>query len=124
MILTQEVKVRYNGQVKEYYEAKAERSAERAENAARSGEVKRREYERIKEKMNQDKSQLSLRSSIMASINSIKRDPITVYQCTYCGTTQSRTKFQGRPMPGYCPRRGNMKDGKPLPHRWVISRKI
>lgn len=40
----------------EYYEAKAERSAERAENAARSGEVKRREYERIKEKMNQDKS--------------------------------------------------------------------
>lgn len=38
-----------------YYEAKAERSAERAENAARSGEAKRREYERMKEKMNREK---------------------------------------------------------------------
>ena len=42
----------------------------------------------------------------------------------YFGRTEMRTKFQGRPMPGYCPRRGNMKDGKPLPHRWVINRKI
>ena len=55
---------------------------------------------------------------------SIKRDPITVYQCTYCGKTESRTKFQGRPMPGYCPRRACMKDGKPYPHRWVISKKF
>lgn len=54
----------------------------------------------------------------------IKREKVTVYQCTYCGATQSRTAVQGRPLPGYCPRRYNMKDGKPLPHRWVISRKI
>lgn len=34
----------------EYYEAQAERSIARAENAARTGEAKRREYERMKEK--------------------------------------------------------------------------
>ena len=38
-----------------YYEAQAEKSAERSENAFRSGESKRREYERMKEKMNKDK---------------------------------------------------------------------
>jgi hypothetical protein len=54
----------------------------------------------------------------------IKRPQCTVYMCTYCGTTQLRTPTQGRPMPGFCPRRYNMKDGKPLPHRWVINRKI
>ena len=54
----------------------------------------------------------------------IKRQQCTVDMCTYCGTTQLRTPTQGRPMPGFCPRRYNMKDGKPLPHRWVISRKI
>ena len=54
----------------------------------------------------------------------IKREKCTVYQCTYCGTTQLRSPLQGRPAPGYCPRRGNMKDGKPYPHRWVVSRKI
>lgn len=54
----------------------------------------------------------------------INRDKATVYMCTYCGTTQLRSAVQGRPMPGYCPRRGNMKDGKPFPHRWVISRRI
>jgi rubrerythrin len=54
----------------------------------------------------------------------IKRPQSTVYMCTYCGTTALRSEFQGRPAPGYCPRRGNMKDGKPYPHRWVISRKI
>lgn len=54
----------------------------------------------------------------------IKRDKVTVYQCYYCGVTQMRTIFQGRPQPGQCPRRNNMKDGKPYPHRWVVSRKI
>ena len=54
----------------------------------------------------------------------IKRDPATVYQCIYCEKTELRTKFQGRPMPGHCSRRGNMADGKPYPHRWVVSRKI
>lgn len=38
----------------EYYERKAERSAERAENAVNYGESKHREYERMKEKMNKD----------------------------------------------------------------------
>ena len=54
----------------------------------------------------------------------IKRQQCTVYMCSYCGKTQLRTPAQGRPLPSYCPRRGNMKDGKPLPHRWIISRKI
>ena len=54
----------------------------------------------------------------------IKRDKCTVYQCVYCGKTELRSPMQGRPMPGYCPRRGEMRDGKPYPHRWVISRKI
>lgn len=54
----------------------------------------------------------------------IKKLVSTVYMCTYCGKTELRRHDQGRPMPGYCPRRGNMKDGKPYPHRWVISRKI
>ena len=54
----------------------------------------------------------------------IKKLQSTVYMCTYCGTTRLQRADQGRPLPGYCPRRGNMKDGKPFPHRWVISRKI
>ena len=54
----------------------------------------------------------------------IKRPKSTVYMCTYCGKTELRRADQGRPMPGHCPRRGNMKDGKPYPHRWVVSRKI
>ena len=54
----------------------------------------------------------------------IKREKCTVYMCTYCGKTELRQPERGRPMPGECPRRGNMKDGKPYPHRWVISRKI
>lgn len=54
----------------------------------------------------------------------IKRPQCTVYMCTYCGTTRLQRADQGRPLPGYCPRRQNMKDGKPLPHRWVISKKI
>ena len=48
----------------------------------------------------------------------------TVYMCTYCGKTELRRQDQGRPMPGYCSRRSNMKDGKPYPHRWIISKKI
>lgn len=39
----------------EYYEAKEERSQKRAENAARSGEARRKEYEELKAKRNQDK---------------------------------------------------------------------
>ena len=54
----------------------------------------------------------------------IKKLVATVYICTYCGKSDLRRFDQGRPLPGYCPRRYNMKDGKPLPHRWVISRKI
>lgn len=54
----------------------------------------------------------------------IYRPQVIVYMCTYCGREESRSLSRGRPMPGYCPRRENMKDGKPLPHRWVISRKI
>ena len=54
----------------------------------------------------------------------IKRPLVIVYMCTYCGKEESRSSLRGRPMPGYCPRRGNMKDGKPLPHRWIINRKI
>ena len=38
----------------EYYEAQAERSMERTENAARNGEIKRREYERMKEKIERE----------------------------------------------------------------------
>ena len=40
----------------EYYEAQAERSASRAENAARVGEAKRREYERMKENIERKNS--------------------------------------------------------------------
>ena len=54
----------------------------------------------------------------------IKREKTTIYMCIYCGTKQSKMQTQGRPMPGYCPRRGKMKDGKPFPHRWVVSRTI
>ena len=38
-----------------YYEAQAERQAERAENAMRSGEAMRREYEKAKENNNPQK---------------------------------------------------------------------
>ena len=38
----------------EYFEAREERRVERAENAARLGEQKRREYEHMKEKMERE----------------------------------------------------------------------
>lgn len=39
----------------EYYEAQAERSADRAESAAREGEAFRRKYERMKEQAEKEK---------------------------------------------------------------------
>ncbi len=46
------------------------------------------------------------------------------YQCTYCGTTQTKSVMQGRPYPGSCFRRPKTKDNKPMPHRWVVNRRF
>lgn len=47
------------------------------------------------------------------------------YMCTYCGKKVRKIDSMGRPEPGICPRRNYPKISKmPLPHRWVINRKL
>lgn len=49
---------------------------------------------------------------------------ITEYICTYCGRKVQRTRGEGRPDPGNCPRKTKDKDGKMKPHSWRINRKL
>ena len=46
-----------------------------------------------------------------------------VYQCSWCGTTQTRPINMGRPSPGSCPRKPKMSNGLSKPHTWVVSKK-
>ena len=46
------------------------------------------------------------------------------YICTYCGQKQMRGATSGRPMPGNCPRKERMSDGKMRPHTGRINRKF
>lgn len=47
-----------------------------------------------------------------------------VYQCSWCGMTQTRSTGQGRPYPGSCLRRPKMRNGQSMPHRWTISKRF
>lgn len=49
---------------------------------------------------------------------------ITEYICTWCGKKAKRTKGEGRPEPGRCPRKPPNRDGQMKPHTWTINRKI
>ena len=42
------------------------------------------------------------------------------WMCTYCGRTEWRKDWAGRPMPGICSKRP-LKKG---PHRWVKNREM
>lgn len=46
------------------------------------------------------------------------------YICTHCGMRVTKNATAGRPMPGDCPRKERMKDGKMRPHTWRINRKF
>lgn len=50
-------------------------------------------------------------------------DGITEYICTYCGKKVRQTKGEGRPDPGYCPRKPRDKSGQMKPHTWRINRR-
>lgn len=55
----------------------------------------------------------------------IKTDAqITEYICTYCGKTVKKTRGEGRPLPGYCPRKPKDRGGNMKPHTWRINRKF
>lgn len=45
------------------------------------------------------------------------------YQCSWCGTKQTRAASSGRPAPGSCPRKPKMRNGQSKPHTWVINRR-
>lgn len=40
------------------------------------------------------------------------------YMCSYCGKKVTAPETMGKPVPGYCLRRG-----KNQPHRWIVNRK-
>lgn len=48
---------------------------------------------------------------------------ITEYMCSWCGKTVKQARGEGRPLPGYCPRRPKDKDGCMKPHMWRVNRK-
>ena len=48
------------------------------------------------------------------------RQKTTIYMCSWCGATQLRAAYQGRPEPGNCPRKPPMRNGNPKPHTWVV----
>lgn len=50
-------------------------------------------------------------------------DGVTEYICTYCGKKIRRTKNQGRPDPGNCPRKPKDASGHMKPHTWRINRR-
>lgn len=45
------------------------------------------------------------------------------YMCRYCGQRNTRLVAMGRPLPGKCNKRPKVA-GLPMPHSWVINRKI
>ena len=52
------------------------------------------------------------------------KKPVTVtYMCTWCGATITRSTIMGRPLPGVCPVRPKLSNGKGAPHRWVVSKR-
>jgi len=53
----------------------------------------------------------------------MNRQPsITEYMCSWCGKRVQRTRGEGRPMPGECPRRGQGANGKMKPHVWTVNK--
>jgi len=47
---------------------------------------------------------------------------ITEYMCSWCGKRVQRTRGEGRPLPGECPRRPKNRDGQLKPHTWIINK--
>ena len=45
------------------------------------------------------------------------------YQCSWCGTKQTRAASSSRPASGSCPRKPKMRNGQSKPHTWVINRR-
>lgn len=54
----------------------------------------------------------------------VRESGITEYICTFCGTKMQRTRGEGRPQPGNCPRKPKDKDGNMKPHTWRINRRL
>lgn len=49
---------------------------------------------------------------------------VTEYICSFCGRKVQRTRGEGRPQPGNCPRKPRDKDGNMKPHTWRINRRL
>lgn len=54
----------------------------------------------------------------------IKKVKRIEYMCSYCGKKVMSSSIGGRPLPGECPRKTRLPNGKMRPHTWVISRKL
>jgi len=46
------------------------------------------------------------------------------YICTWCGQKVVTFTSNGRPQPGYCPRKPRDRDGKMKPHTWTINKRM
>ena len=47
---------------------------------------------------------------------------VVQYMCSYCG--KITTTNNGRPLPGECPRKTRLPNGKMRPHTWVVKQKL